>query len=479
MTPDMTSGNSRFTSRRTLLALCISSALGLSAPTVLAQGNHPANTDTTTETRSYSIPAQPLSEALIQFGQQSGLQITANSGLIDGKRASLVSGNMSAEQALDSLLAGTALGYKVNGGMVSLVVSDGTKILPKVIVNANSTQESAFGTVDGYAATRSATATKMDVALIDTPASIQVVPEIVIKDQGAASLKDVARNVSGVRFDSTAGNRSENFNIRGFSSTRLARDGFLSPASFGDSSFVGLSNLSRVEVLKGPASMLYGQVEPGGLINLVTKKPLEEAFGKLSGTYGSDDYKLIEADLNQPLSESGTLLGRLNTSYRHGGSFRDHSVSPEQLHIAPSLRWLPSEATIVDLQFEYSDQERAYDRGLVAKSADNLTLLPRERYLGESYSLVKSEDQRATLSIEHSFNSDWTLRASTQMTNSDHPIKAVNPASLRADGRTLNRNYQEVNWETENYGAQANLIGNLSIGETDHNLLIGADKNQT
>jgi iron complex outermembrane receptor protein len=463
------------------LAIAVACLSGALVPVpVMAADNNPLTAPAEPDQTRFDIAPGPMATVLNRFASTAGITLSFDPAQMDGLNSNGVHGSYSVDEALRVLLTGTELkASRTGSGGYMVAAVHAANMLPAVKVGANAFEESAYGPVANYTATRSATATKMDIAIIDTPASIQVVSEKVIKDQNASSLKDVVRNVSGVRIDSTAGNRSESFTIRGFSSLRLARDGFLSPASFGDSSFVELSNLSRVEVLKGPASILYGQVEPGGLINLVTKKPLQEAFGRLSGTYGTDDYKLVEVDLNQPLSASGKLLGRLNASYRDGGDFRDYFVNTQRLLIAPSLRWLPSEKTTVDLQFEYIDQERMYDRGLVAENGNNLTLLPRERYLGESYSTIQSEDHRTTLSIEHSINSDWTLRALTQITNSDQPIKAVNPVSLQADGRTLNRNYQEVLWETENFGAQANLIGHLSIGAMDHDLLIGVDANQT
>ena len=118
--------------------------------------------------------------------------------------------------------------------------------------------------------TTSATALKTDTPILDTAAGIQSVPEQVIDDQKATQISEAVRNISSVQTAGSSGNRSQNLTVRGFAAGRFAKDGFLAPASFGDTALNDLANVARVEVLKGPASILYGQTEPGGLVHIVT-----------------------------------------------------------------------------------------------------------------------------------------------------------------------------------------------------------------
>ena len=129
---------------------------------------------------------------------------------------------------------------------------------------------------EGYSVPDASTATKTDTPLRDIPQSIQVVPQEVIRDQQVTRLDEALRNVSGVTFGGDVQSRGEEYNIRGFDNVPILRDGFRRYGFF--ENFPEVANLERIEVLKGPASILYGEIQPGGLINLVSKKPLAEPF---------------------------------------------------------------------------------------------------------------------------------------------------------------------------------------------------------
>lgn len=356
------------------------------------------------------------------------------------------------------------------------VDEDGSIELP--VLSVTGTAESAYGPVEGYKATRSATATKSDMAIIDVPASIQVVPREVITDQNAQSISDVTRNISAAQSSGTFGNRSEGLTIRGFSGSRLAKDGFLSATSFGDVGFLDLANVERIEVLKGPASVLYGQNEPGGLVNIVTKKPQPDSFHDFDATYGSYDFYRGQADLNRPLNEEESLLFRLNAAYQESGSFRDFFIDSHRGQIAPSLRWTPTEDTSVDLQVEYYDQKQQFDRGLVAVG-DQADVLPRDRYLGEKFSTNEANELRFNGAIDHEFNENWSLRTLFRVADSHADRFSADPRGLQADGRTLDRRVMDLQQDIRNYAAQANLTGNFQTGFLEHELLLGVDTNFT
>ena len=465
-----------------LTAMVAAATLVVSAPTHAQASGSPIRLAQLSAERTFDIAAQPLTTALTQFGQQSGLQVTVHGTLPRDMSAPAVLGTMTGEEALTRLLAGSGLTYVVTDETTVAIErpgqqnDDGAMVLGPITVEGRA--ESAYGPVEGYLATRSATATKTDTPIIDTPASIQVVPRAVIEDQGATRLTDVVRNVSSVQIAGSNGNRQDVIQIRGFAANRIARDGFLSVPSYGDAGQQGMANVERVEVLKGPPSVLYGPADPGGLVNVVTKKPEAEPQYSVTGRAGSFDFYRGDIDLNQPLMEDGKLLGRFIVSYQNSDSFRDRFIDSERIQIAPSLRWIPTSHTTVDLQLEYYKQNQQNDFGLVAVDGDALAL-SRKRFLGEPGDRIKADELRVQTTIDHQFNDDWSLRTLARFSDTNQTPTQSYPFGLAADGRTLNRRFFIVDASWQNYALQANLTGQFETGPLEHQLLFGADSNFT
>ncbi|WP_308253626.1 TonB-dependent receptor plug domain-containing protein [Geminocystis sp. GBBB08] len=176
----------------------------------------------------------------------------------------------------------------------------------------------------GYFVPNASTGTRTDTPIIETPFSVQVVPQQVIRSQQATNIQEVLQNVSSVVSQSTSQGRSANFNIRGFgnplgTSVPVLRDGYRVYGSFDP--IPEVANLEQVEVLKGPSSILYGQIQPGGMINLVSKKPLNEPFAEIELQLGNYGLVRPRFDLSGPLSRDGQFLYRLNGLYKHEWSF--------------------------------------------------------------------------------------------------------------------------------------------------------------
>lgn len=184
----------------------------------------------------------------------------------------------------------------------------------------------------GYSVPDATTATRTDTPIRDIPQSIQVVPQQVIREQQVIRLDEALRNVSGVTFGGDVQSRGEEYSIRGFDNVPTLRDGFRRYGSF--ETFPEVANLERVEVLKGPASILYGEIQPGGLINLVSKKPLSEPFYEAELQLGNWGFVRPRFDISGPLTSDGSLLYRLNGLYRRGDSFRgfDKKIGVSLLH---------------------------------------------------------------------------------------------------------------------------------------------------
>ena len=333
-------------------------------------------------------------------------------------------------------------------------------------------------TVEGTPIQRSASTTKMNIPLIDTPAAIQIIPRLVIEEQGARRLSDVMRNVSGVQNGSTAGGRWDTLVIRGFGTSRIARDGFLPAMSFNNGHRLGLANVERVEVLKGPASVLYGPADLGGLVNIVTKRPEAEPRYSFTGKAGSFDFYNADIDLNRPLTDNGKLLARLNASYESADSFRDLFIKSERTHLAPSLRWFPTVRTTVDLDLEYYKRQNQVDYGVAAVGGKALAL-PRERFLGEPRDRNEAEELRLQVTVDHRFNNDWSLRTLARFSDTSAKTRQTYLFGLAADGRMLKRRFYNFDQDYQNYALQANLTGEIETGSLEHLFLFGVDSNFT
>ena len=207
------------------------------------------------------------------------------------------------------------------------------------------------GEQDGYSVPDASTATKTDTPLRDIPQSIQVVPQQVLRDQQVTRLNDALRNVPGVITTlGTPGNsEASSFTIRGFESGTILRNGLADPVG-GRS--LELSNIERVEVLKGPASALFGNGSPGGTVNLITKQPLATPYYAVEATVGSYSYYRGAVDLSGPLNDDKTGLYRLNVSYKDAGSFIDFAHD-KNLLIAPVFSFAIGERTKLTLEGEY------------------------------------------------------------------------------------------------------------------------------
>ena len=214
---------------------------------------------------------------------------------------------------------------------------------------------------DGYDAPRAAAATRLNIPVIETPFSVQVVPLRVIEDQNALGLEEAYANVSGVVEAGNTLNAQTEIRpiIRGFEAAVPLRNG-LRATTVGA---VDLINIESVEVLKGPASILYGALEPGGVINYTTKKPLMAPrfeFGQQFGSYGHSRTTL---DATGPLNAQRTVAYRVNAAYQDSGSFRN-SLDLDRLAFMPSLTFRPDDRNELFVDFSYSRERAPYDSGV-------------------------------------------------------------------------------------------------------------------
>jgi iron complex outermembrane recepter protein len=321
----------------------------------------------------------------------------------------------------------------------------------------------------GYRAKNSATATKTDTPLRDIPQSIQVIPKEVLQDQAIIRIGDAVQNVSGVNYQGGYQGFSERFVIRGFSNFgNIFRDGIRVD---GYTSYLETSDLERIEVLKGPASVLFGDAEPGGIINLVSKQPLKEPFYGAEATFGSFSTYQGSLDLSGPINASKTALYRFNGYYENSDSFRDF-VGAERFFVSPKLKFALGEKTFLTLDLTYTNETRNPDDGIVA-IGDRPADLPRSRFLGEPFQNIKSNVFTAGYLLEHQFNDQWSINNSfrVQLANLERYFPLFD--SLDEDTGELSRLRYFSERQDNAYSSQTNLIGKFSTGKIKHKLLLG------
>jgi iron complex outermembrane receptor protein len=325
------------------------------------------------------------------------------------------------------------------------------------------------------------TATKTNTPIRDIPASIQVVPQAVLRDQNVQTLDEALRNVTGVTtYNGPDVNIDTAYNIRGFitSSNNFLRNGL---RDGGERIQEFTFNIERIEVLLGPASVLYGNANPGGTINIVTKQPLRDPLYAIDATIGNYDFYEGAIDLSGPLNDSKTLLYRLNVGYQDRGSFVD-SVEADFFAIAPVLSWDIGKRTRLTVEGEYAKKSIVTYGGLPAVG----TVLPNpngeiplDRFLGEPGGVLDTSLTRVGYQLEHQFNDNWSLKNafSVKFLNfePENEFFLSTNFNLADDNRTLNR--QAINQVTNfsDYDLTTYLTGKFSTGSIKHELLIGVD----
>lgn len=260
-----------------------------------------------------------------------------------------------------------------------------------------------------YKNTNSFIGTKTASALKEVPQSVGYVTKELILDQGATTVNEVVKNISGVNQNSSY----NDFSIRGFRATGNRNSGNLLNGMRAQTSLwkqSSLANIERVEVIKGPASALFGNAAPGGVINRVTKKPLFENKNSITVGVGSWNTLKTYGDFTGPLNPKKTLLYRLNLGYEKTDSFRDLQGS-ESIIAAPSFSYIPNEKTHINVDFVYQNFNGKIDRGQSVPADGNVYSTPISRSLSAANDFLKENTLNTTIALTHKFSDHTSLNA--------------------------------------------------------------------
>ncbi|ALR19695.1 TonB-dependent receptor [Sphingobium baderi] len=313
------------------------------------------------------------------------------------------------------------------------------------------------------------TALKLDAPLRDIPQTIDVIPSQVMRDQRALSLQDAVKNVAGIGMATGDGQRDQ-FVIRGnIAYGDLFIDGVRDDALY----FRDLSNIERIEILKGPASVLYGRGSSGGLINRVPKKPGTEG-GEIVLSYGSWDDKRGEIDLGHVFTDNDVAV-RLTGAIERSDSYRDQGFLKREA-IAPSVLFAPSERTRILLQADYLRDRRLTDNGIPAFQGRPVDV-PASTYYGAAngrdVDFSQSEVWSTTATLDHEFSD--TLRLHNAFRYYDYTLDRQNtiPNIVNEAARTVTLNRQSTDRAEHGWFNQLELSGTFSTGPLEHKLLLG------
>ncbi|RCW71242.1 TonB-dependent siderophore receptor [Pseudorhodoferax soli] len=364
--------------------------------------------------------------------------------------------------------------------------------LGEIRVNANAERETATSPVVGYRARRAATATKTDTPLAETPQAVTVVTRDQLVDQGATNLQEALAYAAGVRSDGYGlDSRTDSVMVRGIEPS-LYLDGLQQYSAGYYTSTIRPDpyTLERIEVLRGPAGMLFGAGTAAGVVNMVSKRPLQEVQREVGVQFGSWGRKQVQADLTGPLSADWSY--RLVALHRQADTQVDH-VPDDRTVVAPSLAWRPDGATSLVLQGYWQKDKSGTTAQFFPWHGTLLAnpngALPTSRFIGEPGDGYDTDRQSFGWQFEHRFNDQWTLRqnlrASRNRNDSDYFYANFfgNRPDVPAGGwsvdpvnqRLIERYYGRSITRTRMLGADTHAEGRLQTGAVQHTLLAGLD----
>ncbi|HNP24339.1 MAG TPA: TonB-dependent receptor [Panacibacter sp.] len=312
---------------------------------------------------------------------------------------------------------------------------------------------------------------KLPVMTREIPQSITVIGEVLMRNQQAQRLSDVIKNVNGVYLGTTRGSVQESFYARGYNLG--ANNMFKNGSRINTGVMPEISGLEKVEILKGSAAILYGNVAPGGIINMVTKQPRFNFGGEVSMRAGSYDLYKPSFDVYGPISKS--VAYRVNGTFESMNSYRDE-VSSKRYYVNPSFLFKLSGKTeiIVQGDYLYSKFTPDFGTGSILTEPNTLADLGRSKFLGTPWQYNIAQQATASVELRHKFNDSWSINtiASYQQFNRDY--YATERVQIQTNGdfyRPLNK----IKSEEEYYVAQANLTGKFRTWHMKHTLLSGMD----
>ena len=446
-------------------------------------------------TFAIALPAQPLGSALNELARQASFQLIVHPDLVAGRSAPAVSGSLSAQQALDRLLAGSGLQASQEGRVVVVKAAPkaDTVTLGGISVTASAERETPTGPVIGYVAKRSAAGSKTDTAIIDTPQSISVVTNDELRNRQAETLSQALNYTPGVTSQPTSFSRTaDRFRIRGMDVESATGGSMRDGMRLQSNSYDGTQEpfgLERVEVLRGAASVLYGQLSPGGVINAVSKRPGNAPVREVQLQTGSHDRKQVAVDVGGKVPGSDTLDYRLTMLDRKSNTSQDY-LNDDKLYIAPALTWRPSADTALTILSFYQKTATRFSAPMPYQLVEGIGTGPvriaREAFIGEpDYDKMKGDMHAIGYEFEHRFRDKVKVSHKLRYFEADVSWNYLQAQTTAAAIRNaserglLARQYSDRRERVRGIVSDTNLTGSWQLLGVDHTVLAGVDAYQT
>ncbi|MGD9599282.1 MAG: TonB-dependent siderophore receptor [Steroidobacteraceae bacterium] len=429
----------------------------------------------------FDIPPQRLATALVEFSRQAGTQIVSDAQDVGPLGSPGVSGEMPLQDALGVLLNGTKLAYRAtDGGVIA------------VGLFAQAAASSASQTPAGAAAAPATpkpdsleeiivTSTKIETPIIEVPQSMSVISRDQLEMRGVNGVTEALRYTPGTIVDNYGYEPRgyEYIILRGFDAlyTGNYRDGLNQATGLYFSSFITEPyDIERIEVIRGPASALFGQADAGGIVNRISKRPDPNMRSEVEAQFGNHDRKQVAVDFGGALNDSESLVYRLvgvgldtENQQRYPNGDRP---TIETLFAAPSLMWKISEDTSLTL---LTDFRKGDVRGTFFYAA-----WPDGTFSGiasgdPDFIRYEHEQASAGYQFEHTFNDVWSFRQNFRFETADVQVKELFRLDFDADGHTMNRYAVRTDEGLDQILLDSQLHATLPAGSATHNLLVGID----
>ncbi|WP_371355078.1 TonB-dependent siderophore receptor [Pseudomonas chlororaphis] len=470
--------------RHAVRVALLSSALGAALP-CLAQA---AETDAASLSHSYNIPGGALSDVLNRFAREAGITLSMTPAQLQGRQSAGLKGEYSTDQALGQLLNGSGLEALSQDGssyVLRALPETGALALPTTDIKGFALGN-ALGSMEGYNATHSQIATKTSTALLETSQSVSVVTREQMDDQGSQTVSQTMRYTPGVLTNPYgATHRYDYVAMRGFndgSVDNIYLDGLKSMGDSGTYSTMQVDPyfLERVDILKGPSSVLYGRSSPGGLVALTSKKPLLEPYHQIQATVGTQGQRGMGFDFSGPVDDDKRIAYRLTGLADRSDTQFDHNKE-KRYALAPTLSIDFTDDTSLTLQaYLQHDPDGGYHSGMPADGAlhqRNGQRISENFFEGEpGIDRYERDQQSFGYQFEHRFNDVFTARQNFRYLDSKVKLDQVYGYGWTTPtSNELNRYYTGGDEKLHAFIVDNMLQAEFLTGATKHTVLMGAD----
>ena len=466
--------------RPSLLAVAIALGTPLLSPTLMAA-------EQASSVHAYNLPAGPLGSTLSQIASQAGLALSLDPALASGKTSAPVKGQFDAITALHTALGGTGLQLiQSSAGTYTLIaIPSGVVALPETNITGQGVAESAWGPVEGYTATRTAAGTKTDTPIVEAPRSISVITREQMEDRGVQNLDDALRYTPGVIASSYGSDsRADWLRIRGFEPTQFL-DGLPLPKGSYANPKLETWDLERIAVLRGPASSVYGQTPPGGMLDMVSRRPEAESSHEVRAEVGSNNRKQISFDSTGKIDDDGRFLYRIDGVIRDGDT-PINDVGDKRYNIAPSLTWNVDDDTHLTFLSEFTRDDTGISGQFLPLQGTKLPsaagTISHSKNLGDPDSDYYDRTYYALgYAFDHRFNDVWQFKQNLRYTKSELNFRQAYASfgNVVAPDGTLTRLVDKVDENISQIAVDNHFQADFQTGALSHTVLLGLDHQRT